>query len=199
MAGISGSVIVLDPKRSQEEQIEEARRKAGVMDPVTRLMKDPANRGMTVDDMREREVDNLHLLLHCKGMKAYQFDTFKEAMYFHGQALAKCLDKLGCKALARHGRARKPKKLNPFQKKRMEKRIDEEMIENDVRVESRESRHYPKEIDAYKRGFYIYHGNEIVYFISSPNVIIGRARRLSLAIRRKYLGGTNAPENYNGP
>jgi len=187
---MGGKIIPIERNRSFQQQIDEAEKISGVADPVKRLLQDPANRNLSIDDMKKRDIDNFHLLYGSKGMKTYRFDKLQHSIVFRGKVFSNCMAKLGCRAFVDN--KKDPNKMTPKERQDMSLRIDLEMADNDVRVEVRESKQYPRDEDALKRGMYLYHGNEIAYFISVP---IGARRRSPLILNEglHWLIRTNGP------
>jgi len=160
-----------------------------------RLLDDHATANLTLEEVKARDIDNFHLLLASKGCKDLIFEHLKDAIVFHGQAMARCMGKLGCKTLYEHSK-RTPKALTRSEMTFYTLKVEKEMQRNDVVVERRESKAYPEPNDFYKRGFYIYHGREIVFFISSPRMIEARSQGgIVMAGKIMYMVQTNAPDN----
>lgn len=187
---MGGKVIPIVKNRSFQQQIDEAEKMSNVADPVKRLLQDPANRNLSIDDMKKRDIDNFHLLYGSSGMKTYRFDKLQHSIVFRGKVFSNCMAKLGCKTFVDN--KKDPNKMTPQERQDMGRRIDLEMADNDVRVEVRESKQYPNPKDALKRGMYLYHGNEIAYFISVP---IGARRRRAIIVTEAlhWLIRTNGP------
>jgi hypothetical protein len=163
---------------------------------LERLAEDPSTRGLTLGEIRERDIDNFHLLKKSKGFKQYVFDRPNHAVFFHGQAMAKCMKKLGVDTLWKHSTEKNNRSLTPQEIAHYSLRVENEMADKDVSVERRETDVYPNREDMDKRGFYIYHGLEIVYFISSPRIIEASSAggHIILAGEKKFVIETNAPE-----
>ena len=120
---------------------------------------------MTLGEIRLRDRDNFQLLY--KACKPYPFDTEKEAMDFEGTAVNKALANLGVDQVAIINKWRRwgkdPKKAKDL--KFIGEQVQKVMDANDVKPETRK---YNDNDPFYISGFYIYHGNEIAYFISEP-------------------------------
>lgn len=169
----------------------------GAKKQIERLRGDRSTRHLTLGEITERDIDNFHLLKKSKGFKQYVFDNFSQAVFFHGQAMARCMNKLGVQTLYKHATEKHNRVLTPQEIALYSLRVDNEMAKHDVSVERRETNAYPDHKDMDKRGFYIYHGLEIVYFISSPRIVEARAAggKIILIGEKKYLIETNAPES----
>lgn len=169
----------------------------GVKKQIERLQGDRSTRHLTLGEVTERDIDNFHLLKKSEGFRQYVFDKPGQAVFFHGQAMARCMNKLGVKTLYKHATDKHNRRLTPQEVALYSLKVDNEMAKHDVSVERRESDAYPKKNDMDKRGFYIYHGLEIVYFISSPRIVEARTvgGKIILAGEYKYMIETNAPES----
>lgn len=116
-----------------------------------------ATKHMTLGEIKARDIDNLGLVR--KGAREYWHDDKGSAFQFCYRALTAGLKTLNvdqASILKRFGR-QKDRKLAI-------KLIDKAMVDNDVRVEKRD---YPGK-DWYRAGWYVYHHNEIAYFVSLP-------------------------------
>lgn len=157
------------------------------------LAEHPDTRNLTLGEIRDRDVDNFHLLWKGKGFKAFQFDTLNEAVYFHGKAVAFAMKKLGCHTVGDHANRSKPMALTEKQIEEYSIKVDQEMALQKVRVERRESVVYPEPVDFYKRGFYIYHHDEIAFFVGSPMVAEKERNGIIIIGEHDYVVRTNAP------
>jgi len=112
---------------------------------------------MFLADIRARDIDNLGLVVHNE-CKQYVFDKRSDAHRFRGEAVNKSLAKLGVdqlKLLRKYS--------NRHDKRFLAKMIDKAMVKANVKVESRR---YQEKEDLWRSGIYIYHDNEIAFFIS---------------------------------
>lgn len=115
-----------------------------------------ATEHMSLGDIKARDIDNLGLVV--KESKEHLFDRKEHAGRFMGQAVNGALKKLGVDQLGMIS-----KYSNRHDKRFLAKQIDKAMAENNVKVERRK---YQEPEDIWRSGIYIYHNNEIAYFIS---------------------------------
>ena len=136
---------------------------------------------MTLGAIRKRDEDNLDLIL--RGSKEHSFPSTMAALYFMGAVQNKILLKFGIDqvqmfkdsgltAEAVKTAVTQPMDLfhvnvpvsDPGVKALIDK-IDKMMADKDLKSERRQYQH-PR--DTWKSGVYLYHQNEIAYFISEP-------------------------------
>uniref|UniRef100_A0A6M3XSD5 Uncharacterized protein n=1 Tax=viral metagenome TaxID=1070528 RepID=A0A6M3XSD5_9ZZZZ len=166
MSGITAKVQ-LDEKgkllQSEEKEVRE------MSDLAEEMKQGDVTEKMYLEDIRTRDVDNLSLVL--KASQWHQFPTVDGAAHFMGESLNRALLKLGCNALdlLRQKMAGKidPKVSlfpgNPY----IERVLQKQMLMRKVKCEHRAPGMYAPE-EQWKSGMYIYHKNEIAYFISNP-------------------------------
>lgn len=145
-----------------------------------------ATANMYLADIKKRDIDNLGLVR--KGAKEYVFDRIDHAFIFCQKALTKGLKTLNVdqeSILKRFGQQ--------GSRELAIKIIDKAMADNDVKVEKRE---YPGK-DWYRSGWYVYHHNEIAYFVSLPIRVKGgksRNEHIIVPSRIRYLVVTNVKD-----
>lgn len=115
-----------------------------------------ATKDMYLSDITDRDIDNLGLVM--KECKEHLFNTPKQAGHFMGVAVNGALKKLGINQVEMA--ARVPKGASKDLHTRL---VDKAMVEKNVKVERRR---YKEREDIWRSGIYIYHNNEISYFIS---------------------------------
>lgn len=145
-----------------------------------------ATANMYLADIKTRDIDNLGLVR--KGAKEYWRDNETHAFAFCYKALTTALKSLNVdqeSVLRRFGQQKS--------REMAVKMIDKAMAYNDVKVEKRT---YPGE-DWYRSGWYVYHHNEIAYFVSLPMKIMGgksKDQHIIVPSRVRYLVVTNVKE-----
>lgn len=143
-----------------------------------------ATANMYLADIKARDIDNLGLVR--KGAKEYWRDNEIHAFAFCYKALTTALKSLNVDQDAILRRFDKSREM-------AKKQIDKAMADNDVRVEKRD---YQGD-DRYRSGWYIYHHNEIAYFVSLPMKIMGgksRNQHIIVPSRVRYLVVTNVKD-----
>lgn len=141
-----------------------------------------ATANMTLGAIKKRDIDNLKLLMDVHANER-PFSDIKHALVFLGKTVDKCLLKLGIdqrkmyedfKLDTAEIKALMDQPVNVVHINRptsdtsmkdLINKIDALMDEKDVKVERRQ---YTDSNDAWRSGIYIYHQNEIAYFISEP-------------------------------
>ena len=135
-------------------------------------------RNLTLDEIKERDIDNLELVL--KASHPVKFESKNQCIWWTGETLRKILAKLGVHLIWKPtGNPR----LDKRQERLAARRVDRQMKEKGVKVESR---HYGGD-DFHRSGIYIYYENEIAYFISDPMYATKRSGRLILPGSDKQL------------
>lgn len=132
---------------------------------------------LTLDQIRDRDIDNQALV--WKACKPVKFESPGQCKFWVGETLRKILAKLGVDLVLKiTGNT----KADEIQHELAAKRVDRQMKQKGVKVESRD---YPK--DQFTRsGIYVYYANEIAYFISHP---MHSKKREGLLILRGSNGG----------
>ena len=126
---------------------------------------------LTLDEIRERDIDNQALV--WKTCKPVLFQSPAQCKFWVGETLRKILAKLGVSLVLKvTGNA----KADKAQHELAAKRVDRQMKERGVKVESRQ---YDGE-QFTRSGIYVYYENEIAYFISHPMYSKKREGRLIL-------------------
>ena len=146
---------------------------------------------MTLGEIGARDLDNWNLV--HKSCKKFFFNHPNAAFAFMGKCVNAAMNKFGIDQLEMAAHARNTNPVNEF-KTILERDISKKMEEAGLKVERRE---YEGE-DVQRSGVYIYHGNEIAYYISE---IIAAKRgqsgsRLVLPRNKiKFAIHTNVPMN----
>ena len=114
---------------------------------------------LTLDEIRKRDIDNQALV--WKACKPVKFQSPEQCKFWVGETLRKILAKLGVAlVLTVTGNP----KADKMQHEMAAKRVDRQMKQRGVKVESRKYKG-----DQFTRsGIYVYYENEIAYFISHP-------------------------------
>jgi len=127
---------------------------------------------LTLDEIRDRDIDNQALV--WKQCKPVLFQSPGECKFWVGETLRKILAKLGVSLVLK---VTGNPKIDKAQHELAAKRVDRQMKERGVKVESRQY-----DGDQFTRsGIYVYYENEIVYFISHPMYSKKREGRLILS------------------
>lgn len=136
-----------------------------------------ATLGMTLSEIRERDIDNLKLV--CQSAKKYIFETVPAAKAFINKALTMALMKFGIDV-------KKLKKLYPED---YERHIHNECAAKQVILEPkprvRTGEHF------WRSGVYMYYRNEIAFFISLPQRISKSQHIITLGDEYRYMIVTN--------
>ena len=126
---------------------------------------------LTLDEIRERDIDNLGLVL--KAAHTVKFESKAQCIFWRGETLRKILAKLGVDLV---WKGSGNPKLDRMQFELASKRVDRQMKQRGVKVESRQ---YGGD-EFTRSGIYVYYENEIAYFISHPMYSKKREGRLIL-------------------
>lgn len=174
----------------EAEKREEAQ---AVLDPVERLKQSGDTSTLTVGEMKARDEDNLKLVLDSCRQRG--FNTPVGAVKASVEYLFSSCEKFGIpvrkatpRQLADVGRFRSLPEL-------LMHVFRDDFVKNDVRLEVREVQRYTP-LEQWKAGCYVYHGNEIAYFISNPrrhDLAGGNGRIIVPGENRKWWIVTNAP------
>ena len=194
------------PGLSQEDQEKKAAVDA-VLDPVERMKESHETKNLSLGEIKSRDEDNLALVL--SKCREYRYPTLNHAIFHVGQFLGRAMGKLGVKSLADHGKRPMPQAYkgltsipgglyNVGHTPSDEAAVTQEMVANDVRVEIRQPQMYPK-AERWKSGIYLYHGNEIAFFISNPMIdqnTTGGDGHIIITHRnpKRFFVRTNAPK-----
>lgn len=127
---------------------------------------------LTLDEIRDRDIDNQALV--WKACKPVKFESPAQCKFWVGETLRKILAKLGVSLVLK---VTGNPKIDKAQHELAAKRVDRQMKERGVKVESRQ---YDGE-QFTRSGIYVYYENEIVYFISHPMYSKKREGRLILS------------------
>ena len=114
---------------------------------------------LTLDEIKERDIDNQALV--WKACKPVKFQSPAQCQFWVGETLRKILAKLGVDLILK---VTGNPKADKMQHELAAKRVDRQMKQKGVKVESR---NYPKK-EFTRSGIYVYYRNEIAYFISHP-------------------------------
>lgn len=154
------------------------------------MLQSDVTENMVLSDIKVRDVENLKLVI--KSARMYYFDDPNQALHEIGQFLKRALTKLGINALdyfdERPGQERANNRF-------VERRLTHETLKKKVHWEMRLAENYPPE-DRWRSGCYLYHKNEIAYWIS--NILgdkDGRSGNGHIILPGKWRFGivTNAP------
>jgi len=126
---------------------------------------------LTLDEIRDRDIDNQALI--WKQCKPVKFESPAQCKFWVGETLRKILAKLGVSLVLK---VTGNPKTDKMQHEMAAKRVDRQMKEKGVKVESRQ---YGGD-EFTRSGIYVYYENEIVYFISHPMYSKKREGRLIL-------------------
>lgn len=132
---------------------------------------------LTLDQIRDRDIDNQALV--WKDCKPVKFQSPEQCKFWVGETLRKILAKLGVSLVLK---VTGNPKIDKAQHELAAKRVDRQMKERGVKVESRQ---YDGE-QFTRSGIYVYYENEIAYFISHP---MYSKKREGLLILRGSNGG----------
>lgn len=145
-------------------------------------------RDMTLGEIQERHLDNFNLILEvCK--KRY-FKHPNLAFQFQGQCVNSALTQFGIDQLVMAAKLRNNNPENTFQTI-LERDINQKMEKKGLQVQRLE-----KTDEAWKSGFYFFHGNEIAYWISEINAEKRKHSGKNLILPReklRYFIRTNVP------
>ena len=145
---------------------------------------------MYLDEIKKRDIDNLRLII--KNAKTYEFESAQHAFAEIGQFLNRAFCKLGVNALDYHAKRIDPENTND---RFVSRRLTRQLLKKKVHWEARFAKNYPPE-DRWRSGIYIYHNNEISYWISN---VLGTSEGRSgnghiiLPGKRRWFVKTNAP------
>jgi len=114
---------------------------------------------LTLDEIRDRDIDNQALV--WKKCEPVLFESPAQCKFWVGETLRKILAKLGVSLILK---VTGDLKVDKRQHELAAKRVDRQMKERGVKVESRQ---YDGE-QFTRSGIYVYYENEIAYFISHP-------------------------------
>ena len=114
---------------------------------------------LTLDEIKDRDIDNQALV--WKDCKPVKFQSPAQCKFWVGETLRKILAKLGVALVLK---VTGNPKADKMQHEMAAKRVDRQMKERGVKVESRQ---YEGE-EFTRSGIYVYYENEIAYFISHP-------------------------------
>lgn len=138
---------------------------------------------MTFGQMKTRDIDNVSLVM--KACKEHVFDTVPAAMKWTNDAMQGIMLKFGIdkdriimEALSlpldhflvrqmqkeAKGMGRQVEKIDP-RRLLAAKRLDVKQKDADVHIEQRK---YTNQNDLWRSGIYVYHHNEIAYYMSAP-------------------------------
>ena len=146
---------------------------------------------MTLGEIRSRNVDNFHLL--SKTLRTIRFNTEKAATIVAGIYVYRALAKLGVDQKAIMA------KYEKMGKHRIIREVDKALERNNVKAETMGSGYEDRS------GWYLYHHNEMAYFISNPIRVDRNKSRSGLIYIKPSLGSqvewqvkTNVPEPKKG-
>ena len=114
---------------------------------------------LTLDEIKARDIDNQALVL--KACKPVLFESPGQCKFWVGETLRKILAKLGVALILQ---VTGDPKVDKLHHELAAKRVDRQMKERGVKVESRQ---YGGD-EFTRSGIYVYYENEIAYFISHP-------------------------------
>ena len=126
---------------------------------------------LTLDEIRDRDIDNQALV--WKKCKPVKFESPAQCKFWVGETLRKILAKLGVSLVLK---VTGNPKTDKMQHELAAKRVDRQMKQKGVKVESRQ---YGGD-EFTRSGIYVYYENEIAYFISHPMWSQKREGRLIL-------------------
>jgi len=175
---------------------------------------------MTLGDIKKRDIDNLELVV--KSAKRYTFETQQQAEYFMGECVNKALKRMGVDQpalIAKYQSQGRQVVINQIDKVmaandvkaenreygrralQVLKRAKEyELIGDEVSAKALQdlAKATGEKIeDLWRSGLYLYHHNEIAYFVSRPMAVAGgkyRDAHIIIPGERTYIVTTNFRE-----
>jgi len=162
-----------------------------VLNPVERLKQSPDTRNLTVGQMRDRDEDNLKLVIDQS--REYLYSNPQQATMAIIAFLMKALLKFQINAIfmMRSSVAQSVRNFMTLPEL-ITYLCKDEFVKQDIRLEARPVDRYAPE-DQWKSGLFIYHGNEISYWISNVMKRPEAKNRIIITGTPRWFIKTNVP------